>query len=73
MMFTLLVDTYKYLGTVFDNKLKFPTNTEVIVKKGQQRVHLLRMLNSFSVSTVILRISYQSFIESFNFFIYMLD
>ena len=59
-----LVDTYKYLGTVFDNHLKFHTNTEVIVKKGQQRVHLLRMLNSFSVSKVILRIFYQSFIES---------
>ena len=59
-----LVDTYKYLGTVFDNQLKFHANTEVIVKKGQQRVHLLRMLNSFSVSKVILRTFYQSFIES---------
>jgi len=59
-----LVDTYKYLGTVYDNQLKCHANTEVIVKKGQQRVHLLRMLNSFSVSKVILRTFYQSFIES---------
>lgn len=33
------VDTYKYLGTVFDSRLKFDKNTEAVVKKG--RVHLL--------------------------------
>jgi hypothetical protein len=59
-----IVDTFKYLGTVFDNKLKWDVNTEHIVKRGQQRVHLLRKLNSFSVSPVILCRFYQSFIES---------
>jgi hypothetical protein len=59
-----IVETFKYLGTVFDNKLKFDVNTEHIVKRGQQRVYLLRKLNSFSVSPVILCRFYQSFIES---------
>jgi hypothetical protein len=59
-----IVDTFKYLGTIFDNKLKFDANTEHIVKRGQQRVYLLRKLNSFSVSPVILCRFYQSFIES---------
>ena len=45
-----IVESYKYLGTVFDCKLKFHINTESIVKRGQQRIYLLRKLNSFNVS-----------------------
>jgi len=48
-----IVSSYKYLGTVFDNQLKLDVNTEALVKRGQQRTHLLRMLNSFSVSPVL--------------------
>ena len=59
-----IVESFKYLGTIFDNKLKWDVNTEDIVKRGQQRMHLLRKLNSFSVSSVILCRFYQSFIES---------
>ena len=43
-----IVSSYKYLGTVFDNQLKFDVNTKALVKRGQQRIHLLRMLNYFS-------------------------
>ena len=59
-----IVDTYKYLGTVFDSKLKFDVNTENIMKKGQQRIHLLRRLNSFNVCKETMCMFYQSFIES---------
>ncbi len=59
-----IVETCKYLGTMFDSKLKFDTNTESIVKRGQQRIHLLRKLNSFNVSKSILCSFYHSFIES---------
>lgn len=59
-----IVDTYKYMGTMFDCHLKWDVNTEQIIKRGQQRVYLLRKLNSFSVSPVILSSFYQSFIES---------
>ena len=59
-----IVDTYKYLGTVFDSQLKFDVNTHSLVKRGQQRIYLLRKLKSFSVDTKILSLFYQSFIES---------
>ncbi len=48
------VNSYKNLGAVFDNQLKWDVNTEALVKRGMQRIHLLRTLNSFSVSPVIL-------------------
>ena len=36
-----IVSKYKYLGTIFDDKLKWDDNTEEIVKKGQQWLYLL--------------------------------
>lgn len=33
----LVVDTYKYLGTLFDSQLKFDANTDSIVKRDQRR------------------------------------
>ena len=44
---------YKYLSTIFDDKLKWDDNTEEIVKKGQQLLNLLRKLNYFSVDQKI--------------------
>ena len=44
-----IVTKYKYLGTVFDIKLRWDDNTEAIVKKCLQRLYFLRKLNSFSV------------------------
>ena len=48
-----IVTKYTYLGTVFDNKVRYDDNTEVIVKKCQQRLYFLRKLNSFSVDKTI--------------------
>ncbi len=36
-----MVDSHKTMGTMFESKLKFDTNTEQIVKQGQQQIHLL--------------------------------
>ena len=58
-----IVRKYKYLGTIFD-KLKWDDNTEEIVKKGRQRLCLLRKLNYFSVDQKMLTLFYKSFIES---------
>ncbi|XDV54859.1 hypothetical protein PO909_023061 [Leuciscus waleckii] len=58
------VEQYKYLGTVFDNKLKFDQNSEVIIKKSHQRLFVLRKLNSFNVQRVVLKSFYNSFVES---------
>ena len=59
-----IVPKYKYLGTVFDEKLNWNDNTDAIMKKGQQRLYFLRKLNSFSVDKIILTPFYKSFIES---------
>ena len=59
-----VVSEYKYLGTIFDDKLRWDANTEAIAKKGQQRLYFLRKLNSFSVDTKFLKLFYKSFIES---------
>ena len=59
-----MVDRYKYLGTMIDNKLKFDVNTDTICKKGQQHLYFLRQLNSFNVNKVMLSLFYKSFIES---------
>ena len=43
-----IVSKCKYLGTIYDDKLKWDDdNTEEIGKKGQQRLYLLRKLNYF--------------------------
>lgn len=39
--------THKYLESVFDFQIKFDVNTECIVKQGQQRIHILRLLKLF--------------------------
>ena len=59
-----IVNSYKYLGTLFDDKLNFILNTESTVSKCQQRLHLLRKLNSFNVNEAILSTFYRSSIES---------
>ena len=43
----------KYLGTLFDNKLRWDDNTGIIVKKCQQRLYFLRKVNSISVDKTI--------------------
>ncbi len=58
------VQEYKYLGTIFDTTLKFQQNTEVIIKKVNQRMYVLRKFNSFCVQKNILRTFYTTFIES---------
>lgn len=59
-----IIQTHKYLGTVFDSQLTFSENTDSIVKRANQRIHLLRKLNSFGISRNILCAFYQTFIES---------
>ena len=56
-----IVSKYKHLGTIFDDKLKWDDNTEEIVKKGQQRLYLLRKLNYYTVEQQILTLLLQIF------------
>ncbi len=43
-----VVKEYKYLGTVFDDKLKFETNTDMIIGKALQRMYFFEETSNFS-------------------------
>ena len=59
-----VVSNFKYLGTLIDNKLSFSDNSDLIYKKSQQRLYLLRKLRSFDVSRELFQIVYKSLVES---------
>ncbi len=58
------IEQYMYLDTVLDNKLSFSPNTEVLCKRGQQRLYCLRKLRSFNVDKTLMCMFYRSYIES---------
>jgi hypothetical protein len=58
------VESYKYLGVLFDNALNWKQNTEAIVKKANTRLYCLRKLRSFNVSSQLLQMFYCSSIVS---------
>ena len=53
-----------YLGTFFDQDLSFESNVDQIIRKANSRLHLLRQLSAFNVSSEILKNVYRSLIES---------
>jgi len=57
------VESYKYLGTIIDKRLRFDLNTEAICKKGQQRLYCLRKLRSFNIDKTLMELFYKSYIE----------
>ena len=58
------VQSYKYLGTVIDEKLNFEANLEAVCKKGHQRLYCLRKLSHFHIERTIMTMFYRAFIES---------
>ena len=59
-----VVNEFKYLGTLIDQKCNFNKNTTFISKKANQRLYLLRKLASFNINSTILENVYRSFVES---------
>ena len=59
-----IVSSFKYLGTLIDTNLIFCDHIDYIYKKAQQRLYLLRKLQSFDVSQHILELVYRGLIES---------
>ena len=47
------VDTYKYLGVVFDSKLNWKENINSMLKKVNLRMYCMRKLRSFPVNSDI--------------------
>ena len=59
-----IVKNYKYLGTIIDDKLKFDLNTDMMYKKGQQRLYCLRKLAKFSIDKTLMKLFYCAYIET---------
>ena len=59
-----IVHTFKFLGTLLSDDLKWDNNVDHIVKKAQQRLYFLRRLKSFGVNKIILKKFYRAVVES---------
>ena len=58
------VDTYKYLGVVFDSKLIWKENINSVLKKVNSRIYCMRKLRSFGVNSDMPVTFYNSVIRS---------
>ena len=58
------VSKFKYLGVVIDSDLKFRSHTTNVINKCNQRLYILRKLNSFDVKPTILVQVYKSLVLS---------
>ncbi|XP_031172325.2 uncharacterized protein LOC116062024 [Sander lucioperca] len=63
-----MVETYKYLGVHLNNKLDWSKNTDVLYKKGQSCLHLLRRLSFFGVCRTLLKTFYDTEVASAIFY-----
>lgn len=57
------VKNYKYLGTWIDSDLSFKDNSEIVCKKGHQRLSCLRKLARSNIDVTMLSLFYRAFIE----------
>ena len=58
------VDTYRYLGVVFDSKLNWKENINSVLKKVNSRMYCMKKLRSFGVNSDMLVTFYNAVICS---------
>ena len=58
------VSEYKYLGVLFDEKLKWESQASKVSSKMNQRLYFMRKLNSYKIDNTIISLFYQSCILS---------
>ena len=58
------VKTFKYLGVLFDDRLSWKQNTNVVLTKANTRLFCLRKLKSFNVRQELLQMFYSSVVSS---------
>lgn len=59
-----IVEEYKYLGLIIDQKLNWCSNTKMLHAKGKQRLYFLQKLRLFKVNSEILKLFYNTFVQS---------
>ena len=59
-----IVQSYKYMGTKIDDKLRLDDNSMNVYKKGQQKLYFLRKLNSLHIDRNIWSVFPYSFVKS---------
>lgn len=59
-----IVQNYKYLGNIINDKLKVDQNVAKAYKKANQRMYFIRKLKNVHVDKTILTLFYKSIIES---------
>ena len=57
------VDSFKYLGTVIDKKLRFQEHSVEVVKKARKRLNIMKKLYAMHVSGPLRVQCYTTFIE----------
>ena len=58
------VTSFKFLGVHIQDNLSWNTNTKVIFKKAQQKLHFLRVLRKYHPSQELMMAFYRSAVES---------
>mgnify|MGYP001795631533 FL=1 len=58
------VQSFKYLGTIIDSKLKFQLNTDYVIEKARKRIYIMKKLSSLHVAEGIRVQCYTTFIQS---------
>ncbi len=58
------VESFRFLGTIISQDLKWDNHIESIVKKAQQRLYFLRQLRKFNLPQELLKQFYSAIIES---------
>ena len=59
-----IVDNYKYLGCIIDDKLKRTAHVSRVAKKANQRLYFVRKLKKVGVDKKVLSLFYKSIVES---------
>ena len=59
-----IVNSYKYLGVMIDDKLTWHQHASLVHTKMNQRLYFLRKLRCFNIDSTILSLFYKSIIES---------
>ena len=59
------VEKYKYLGIIFDNKIKFDSNVLNMYTKCHYKIYCLQRLRNIDINSKIIALYYQSSVETF--------